>query len=140
MLGLKHYGHFGIARWSKIRIFWSKPLKIEFAIKSRVVLCFHWNFDTSLMMMIQRYWKNKITKILNFDSHEEILIFPDFPNFRPKFPDQDLIIYFKSYTNWKPFTIAFYWHQNHDHSNSSSKDINIQSQHVDRPCCAQKLA
>ena len=32
----QNYGHFGMAYWLKIRILWSKPLKMEYA---RVFLC-----------------------------------------------------------------------------------------------------
>ena len=51
---VKNHGHFGIAHWSKIGIFWSKLLEIECAIKSRVSINFLSNFDTILIMLIQR--------------------------------------------------------------------------------------
>ena len=54
VIALKDYGHFGIAHWLKIRIFWSKPLNIECALKSRVQIDFRSNFQMILIMMIQR--------------------------------------------------------------------------------------
>ena len=62
MLAFNIYGHFGIARWSKIRIFRSKPSKTECTIKSRVLIHFRSNFDTILILLIQRCWKDKISK------------------------------------------------------------------------------
>ena len=41
--------------------FWSKPLITKCAIKSRVLIHFHSNFDTILEMLIERCLKNKIS-------------------------------------------------------------------------------
>ena len=82
-----------------------------------------------LWMLMKKCWKNEISKKSNYDPYKEI----------PIYPILDPCYIFKSSIFWKPFIIAFHRHQNHDHSNFRSKDIDIQSQHLLRPCLGQNL-
>ena len=53
-VAFKNYDHFGIALWSKIRIVWSKALKIEYDIKSRAWIYLSSNFATILILIIEK--------------------------------------------------------------------------------------
>ena len=109
-----------------------KPLKLECAIKSRVYTHLGSNFDQILIKMIQRSWKNRISKkFQTLTPHEQI---PIFPVLNQKFLIGISWCIFKKSISQKPFTMAFYRHQSHDHSNFCSKDIDIQSRHLVRHC------
>ena len=81
------YGPFGIAYLPKIMIFWSKPLQIEYALKSRMHLSFLSNFHTNTHITNTNMKKNKISKNFRFWPPSKKSRFLDFTNFRPKFPD-----------------------------------------------------
>ena len=52
-IALKIHCNFGISRCLEIRIFWSKPLKIEYATLSNLFIRFGLRFDTALIMTMQ---------------------------------------------------------------------------------------
>ena len=111
-----------ILGWSvarRIKFFLSKSLKTEYAIKSRDLLCFYSNFNTTLILIVEICWKSQILKIFkfwpltkkNFKFSQISLIFGQ------KFPNRDLLIYFHTWnflafkiyicgTFWQNFMVA----------------------------------
>ena len=75
------YGPFRIAYLPKIMIFWSKPLKIEYVLKSRVYLRFRSNFHKTLVLLIQIGRKNKISTNFKFWPPTKKSRFPQFSQF-----------------------------------------------------------
>ena len=58
-----------ILGWSvarRIKFFLSKSLKTEYAIKSRDLLCFYSNFNTTLILIVEVCWKSQTLKIFKF--------------------------------------------------------------------------
>ena len=98
-----------ILGWSvarRIKFFLSKSLKTEYAIKSRDLLCFYSNFNTTLILIVEICWNSQILKIFKFGppTKKDFKFSPISPIFGQKFPNRDLLIYFHTW-NFLAFKI-----------------------------------
>ena len=103
-----------ILGWSvarRIKFFLSKSLKTEYAIKSRDLLCFYSNFNTTLILIVEICWKSQILK--NFQiwtpHKENPQIFLDFLDFWPKISQSGLTNIF-SHLKLLVFQDIYMWH------------------------------